>query len=94
MRNTSGAAACTTFVLALPVAAQDLAAGRWVDLTHAFNEDLVYWPMFELEEVFHGHTEGGWYYAAYNFSAAEHGGTHLDAPIHFAQGADRRRDPG
>ena len=75
--------------LALPAAAQDLGSGRWIDLTHPFNEDAVYWPtaeMFELEEVFHGHTEGGWYYTAYNFSAAEHGGTHLDSPIHFAEG--------
>ena len=65
------------------------APGRWIDLTHPFNEESVYWPtaeMFELEEVFHGHTEGGWYYTAYNFSAAEHGGTHLDSPIHFAEG--------
>jgi kynurenine formamidase len=78
------------FCLALPAASQDLSTGRWIDLTHPFNEDSVYWPtaeMFELEEVFHGHTEGGWYYTAYNFSAAEHGGTHLDAPIHFAEGA-------
>jgi len=28
----------------------------------------------------------GYYYAANNFSAAEHGGTHLDAPVHFAEG--------
>jgi kynurenine formamidase len=27
---------------------------------------------------------GGYYYEAYSFCAAEHGGTHLDAPIHFA----------
>ena len=83
------AAGAAVLVLALPAFAQDLSAGRWVDLTHPFNEDSVYWPtaeMFELEEVFHGHTEGGWFYTAYNFSASEHGGTHLDAPIHFAEG--------
>ena len=88
--SVAAAASAAALLLALPAAAQDLAAGRWVDLTHPFNEDSVYWPtaeMFELEEVFHGHTEGGWYYTAYNFSAAEHGGTHLDAPIHFAEGA-------
>ena len=74
-----------------PAFAQDLSTGRWVDLTHPFNENSVYWPtaeMFDLEEVFHGHTEGGYFYTAYNFSAAEHGGTHLDAPIHFAEGAN------
>jgi kynurenine formamidase len=89
-RPFPAAASAATLLLALPAAAQDLAAGRWIDLTHPFNEDAVYWPtaeMFELEEVFHGHTEGGWCYTAYNFSAAEHGGTHIDAPIHFAEGA-------
>src|SRR5262249_26543095 len=39
---------------------------------------------FQLEPVAHGVTPGGWWYAANNFCAAEHGGTHLDAPIHFA----------
>jgi kynurenine formamidase len=85
------AASAAALLLALPALAQDLSSGRWIDLTHPFNEESVYWPtaeMFELEEVFHGHTEGGWYYTAYNFSAAEHGGTHLDAPIHFAEGAN------
>ena len=85
------AASAVALAFALPALAQDLSTGRWVDLTHPFNENSVYWPtaeMFELEEVFHGHTEGGWYYTAYNFSAAEHGGTHLAAPIHFAEGAN------
>ena len=31
-------------------------------------------------------TPGGYYYAANNFSTSEHGGTHLDSPIHFAEG--------
>ncbi len=67
----------------------DFSRGRWVDLTHPFNEASVYWPTaqeFKKETVFEGHTEGGWYYTAYNFSAAEHGGTHVDSPIHFAEG--------
>ncbi|MEO8576447.1 MAG: cyclase family protein [Gemmatimonadales bacterium] len=33
-----------------------------------------------------GRTEGGWFYSANTFSAPEHGGTHLDAPIHFGEG--------
>lgn len=69
--------------------AQDLASGTWVDLTHPLNEQAVFWPtaeMFELETVAEGETEGGYYYSAYNFSAAEHGGTHIDAPVHFAAG--------
>lgn len=68
----------------------DGTAGRWVDLTHAFGPSTIYWPTdtagFQLEELAYGPTEGGWFYASYAFSSAEHGGTHLDAPIHFAQG--------
>jgi kynurenine formamidase len=31
-------------------------------------------------------TAAGYYYAANNFSTSEHGGTHIDAPVHFAAG--------
>ena len=66
-----------------------------VDLSHPFNEQTIYWPTaerFTLTEVAEGETEGGWYYAANNFAAAEHGGTHLDAPIHFARGGDKAHE--
>lgn len=39
-----------------------------------------------MEVVSAARTPAGFYYAANNFSAAEHGGTHLDAPIHFSEG--------
>jgi kynurenine formamidase len=61
----------------------------WIDLTHPFDSAAIYWPTaerFELEQVSAGYTPQGYYYAANNFQAAEHGGTHLDAPIHFAEG--------
>lgn len=61
---------------------------KWVDLTWTFDENTVYWPTsdpFKLDTVFEGETEGGYYYSAYKFSMAEHGGTHLDAPVHFAR---------
>jgi len=64
-------------------------SGRWIDLTHDFSSATVYWPTadsFILEEVFKGVTEKGFYYSANKFSAAEHGGTHVDAPIHFSEG--------
>jgi len=83
----AAAAACVS----LSVQAQDLSSGTWVDLTHPFNEASVYWPTaetFKKSEVFYGQTDGGFFYAANNFSAAEHGGTHMDAPIHFAAGAN------
>lgn len=60
---------------------------RWVDLTHAFSNETIYWPTaepFKLDVVSEGMTEKGYYYSAYQFCAAEHGGTHMDAPVHFA----------
>src|SRR5688572_4147582 len=66
-----------------------LRTGRWIDLTHDFSAETVYWPTakpFTLEVVSAERTPAGYYYAANNFSAAEHGGTHLDAPVHFAEG--------
>jgi kynurenine formamidase len=77
----------------LPARAQtiDLAATRIVDLTHPFDKDTLYWPTwpsgFELKPLHKGPTPFGFYYAAYAFCAPEHGGTHLDAPTHFAEGA-------
>ena len=64
-------------------------SGEWIDLSHDFSSETIYWPTaerFELEEVSAGYTEQGFYYSANNFSAAEHGGTHIDAPVHFAEG--------
>jgi kynurenine formamidase len=65
-----------------------LEESRLVDLTHPFDEHTIYWPTarpFHLEPVAHGRTPGGYWYAANDFCAAEHGGTHLDAPLHFAE---------
>ena len=71
--------------------AQNISGGTWVDLTHPFNKQSIYWPTaqdFSKTEVFQGRTDGGWFYSAFNFAAAEHGGTHMDAPSHFAEGAN------
>ena len=62
---------------------------RWVDLTHSFDETTIYWPTskgFQLDSVHHGLTEGGFWYESNKISASEHGGTHIDAPAHFARG--------
>lgn len=59
-----------------------------VDLTHPFDQEMLVWPTsdrFELQEVFAGRTPQGYYYEAYNVFTPEHGGTHLDAPIHFME---------
>jgi kynurenine formamidase len=60
--------------------------GRIVDLTWAFGEETIYWPTeegFAHEREFAGRTDAGYYYSAYRFRSAEHGGTHVDAPVHF-----------
>jgi kynurenine formamidase len=84
----------TMALLASPVilSAQPLnvANYRIVDLTHPFNAQTIYWPStppasFRLEQLARGRTAAGYYYSANAFSSAEHGGTHLDAPSHFAQ---------
>lgn len=66
----------------------DLAGTRVVDLTHPFDEKTIYWPTapstFRLDRLAHGETAGGYFYAANAFCTPEHGGTHVDAPIHFA----------
>jgi kynurenine formamidase len=64
-------------------------AGELVDLSHAYDANAIFWPTaepFRLDKVADGVTSAGYYYAANNFFTSEHGGTHLDAPIHFAQG--------
>jgi kynurenine formamidase len=68
----------------------DLRAYRIVDLTHAFDEQTVYWPTspskFELKQLAFGKTPGGYFYSSFALCTPEHGGTHLDAPLHFAEG--------
>jgi kynurenine formamidase len=61
----------------------------WVDLTYPLSGTSIFWPTaapFELKTDAEGVTEAGYYYSAYTFSTSEHGGTHIDAPIHFAEG--------
>jgi len=70
--------------------ALDLSRHRAVDLTHPFNAQTIYWPTspstFRLEQLSYGPTEGGYFYSANAICTPEHGGTHLDAPIHFGEG--------
>ena len=64
-------------------------SGKWIDLSYAYDEHTIFWPTsesFHLDTVFAGMAEGGYYYTAFKFCLAEHGGTHLDAPIHFSEG--------
>ena len=70
----------------------DLASVDLIDLTHAFNPQTIYWPTstktFAHVQQSFGPTPGGWFYSSYELSTPEHGGTHLDAPIHFGEGKE------
>jgi len=75
--------ACTKTKPAFP-------AGKIIDLSHPFDAQTIYWPTeegFKLEKEQDGVTDKGYYYASNKFAAPEHGGTHIDAPRHFAAGA-------
>jgi kynurenine formamidase len=63
--------------------------GEIVDLSHTYDAQTIYWPTaegFQLRKDAEGMTPAGYYYAANSLFTSEHGGTHIDAPIHFAQG--------
>ncbi len=68
--------------------ALELGDYRLVDLSHSYGSDTLFWPTsptkFEKKELAFGKTEGGYFYSAYSFCTPEHGGTHLDAPLHFS----------
>ncbi len=79
-------------ITSLSAFALETADYRLIDLSHSYGEDTLYWPTspsaFEKEELAFGLTDGGWFYSAYSVCTPEHGGTHLDAPVHFAKGGD------
>ncbi len=75
------------------------AAGAWAasaidetklaDLTHAFDENTIYWPTakpFHWQKDAWGRTAAGYWYASASFATSEHLGTHMDSPIHFGEG--------
>lgn len=62
---------------------------KLVDLTYSFDDQTIYWPTakpFLWEKEAWGQAAGGYWYTAARYSASEHGGTHLDSPIHFGEG--------
>lgn len=63
--------------------------GTLVDMSYPYNQQTIYWPTepgFLKKTNFEGMTDKGYYYSAYSVATAEHGGTHLDAPVHFSEG--------
>ena len=68
--------------------ADALPKGAIVDLSHPYDAETIFWPTesgFVLEPEHDGLTDKGYYYRSNKFSAPEHGGTHIDAPAHFAK---------
>jgi kynurenine formamidase len=66
-----------------------LQQSRLVDLTHAFGHDTIVWPTEQNVKIVAQYAEdmpGGYYYASNRLELPEHGGTHIDAPIHFSKG--------
>jgi kynurenine formamidase len=90
MRSSLFVLAAILAVLPVHAASPDLATAEVVDLTHTYDEKTLYWPTapstFQLTKLQEGKTPAGFFYAANSFCTPEHGGTHLDAPIHFAEG--------
>jgi kynurenine formamidase len=81
-----------TFMLlgtTLAASALELADYRLVDLSHEYGERTLYWPTsptaFQKETLAYGAEETGYFYSAYSVCTPEHGGTHLDAPVHFSE---------
>lgn len=77
------------FAVALAAPAPRLDPAKLIDLTWPYDEKTIYWPgaqPFRYHKEHWGGTPGGYFYAAGRFTASEHGGTHMDAPIHFAAG--------
>jgi kynurenine formamidase len=76
--------------IAIPVAwGQGIDRTKLVDLTYSYNEKTIYWPNakgFVHRKDSWKVTPQGYWYAAGGFSSDEHGGTHLDSPVHFGQG--------
>lgn len=73
----------------------NVAFAKVYDLSHEFNNDTIYWPTGTPFRFFIAHrgpsdptqeaTEDNFWYEANDISTAEHCGTHLDAPVHFAR---------
>ena len=80
--------ACFSFELAAQ-APPRLDEVTLIDLSHAYDSNTLFWPTspidFEHNELAYGPSGDGYFYSAYTFATPEHGGTHLDAPIHFAE---------
>ena len=71
----------------LPLLGKAAPKREWIELSYQFNSETIYWPTslaFKHISLSENFIAAGFYYSAYDISAAEHGGTHIDSPRHFA----------
>ncbi len=81
----------SSFAVAAPPGLTLPPGARLIDLTHTFDDKTPYWPgsppeHFSLQREFCGDTPQGFFICMSKLAAPEHGGTHVDAPLHFAKG--------
>ncbi|MGC2276051.1 MAG: cyclase family protein [Candidatus Binatus sp.] len=96
MTRIAKSATITIALLTLAVASAVFAAdantpvkidtAKIIDLTYTFDASTIYWPdekgfVHRLDK--NGDTPEHYFYAAGDYAAPEHGGTHTDAPHHF-----------
>jgi kynurenine formamidase len=91
MRPLTVGAASALAITSAAVRAQSIDSARIVDLTYTLDKQTIYWPTeppFMHQRERWGKTPQGYFYASAKFAAPEHGGTHMDAPIHFNEHGD------
>ncbi len=80
---------CTVAFFSLPAIGLDISDYDLVDLSHPYGSKTLYWPTspsrFQKTILAYGESDGGYFYSAFSICTPEHGGTHLDAPLHFAE---------
>lgn len=83
------AVASVTWIMTASTASAWIDETKLIDLTYTLDEQTIFWPSnkpFVWNKSAWGKTGGGYWYASGDFCMSEHGGTHIDAPIHFAEG--------
>ena len=89
MRLCLACALCILCGCSAPPRSTAIDSTKLVDLSYTFDEKTVYWPNaegFRHRKDSWTKTAAGYWYAAGEFTSAEHGGTHMDSPVHFSEG--------
>jgi len=91
VRGTMKSSLMAVLAISLTACSPAPNSARWpegppIDLSHDYSDQTVFWPRPRIQAgQGRGWRDRAGYYAANNFSTSEHGGTHIDAPVHFAR---------